>query len=417
MTEGPRPEYAGQDPGDSGQPEAGSIPPVAQPSPWYDTPPGREAAPSYGAPPGYGAPGYGAYGGYRRPPAPKPGIIPLRPLGVGEILDGAFTAMRWNPKAILIPSAIVSAVTGVLLAVATYLMGRGLLANINVSPQGGAALTAARATQPGVAAVAAIALFAAYGLVSFAGNAILTGFLTGVIGQAALGRKETLGSAWRATRSRIWPVIGALLLAVLFVGLGWAVTVGLSVGIGFAIGAGAHLIPLGVLLGVACGVTATVFAVMVTIRWSLIIPAVVLEGAGPIKGMGRSWRLVRGSWWRVFGILLLIQFIVTVAAELIRLPFAFGGGLGSILGSSGGSVSIAGVIISAIGSIISSAVTAPLLAGAVVLLYADLRMRREGMDITLQAAAAAGGQYPGSQYPGGRYPDGQYPGKQEPGTW
>jgi hypothetical protein len=313
--------------------------------------------------------------------------------------------MRWNPKAILIPSAIVAAVTGVLLAVAAYLMERGFLANIGVSTQGGATLTTARAMQPG-AVVAAIALFAAYGLVSFAGNAILTGFLTGVIGQAALGRKETLGSAWRATKSRIWPVIGALLLAALFAGLGWAVAVGLSVGVGFAIGAGAHLVPLGVLLGVACGITATVFAVMVTIRWSLIIPVVVLEGAGPIKGMGRSWRLVRGSWWRVFGILLLTEFIVSLAAELIQLPFAFGGGLGSVLGSSGGSVSIASVILSAIGSIISSAVTAPLLAGAVVLLYTDLRMRREGMDITLQAAAA-GNQYPGNQYPG----------RQGPGTW
>jgi hypothetical protein len=372
-------------------------------------PPGYGQQPGHGAPPGYGAPGYGAYGGYRRPPAPKPGIIPLRPLGVGEILDGAFTAMRWNPKAILIPSAIVAAVTGVLLAVATYLTERGLLAHISVSPRGGATFTA---MQAGAAAVAVVALFAAYGLVSFAGNAILTGFLTGVIGQAALGRKETLGNAWRATKPRIWPVIGALLLAGLFVGVGWAVAVGLSAGIGFAIGAGAHLVPLGVLLGVACGVTATMFAVMVTIRWSLIIPVVVLEGAGPLKSLGRSWRLVRGSSWRVFGILLLTEFIVSLAAELIRLPFAFGGGLGSVLGSSGGSVSIMGVIISAIGSIISSAVTTPLLAGAVVLLYADLRMRREGMDITLQAAAAAGGQHPGGQHPGG-----QHPGGQGPGTW
>ena len=33
--------------------------------------------------------------------APKPGIVPLRPLGVGEILDGAFTSMRRYPKATL----------------------------------------------------------------------------------------------------------------------------------------------------------------------------------------------------------------------------------------------------------------------------------------------------------------------------
>ena len=33
------------------------------------------------------------------PPPPKPGIIPLRPLGVGEILDGAITAIRALPAA------------------------------------------------------------------------------------------------------------------------------------------------------------------------------------------------------------------------------------------------------------------------------------------------------------------------------
>src|SRR3984885_11885612 len=62
--------------------------------------------PGYGQQP-YGQPGYGLpqYGGspYGQwtPPAPKPGVIPLRPLSVGEILDGAFTAVRRNPKATL----------------------------------------------------------------------------------------------------------------------------------------------------------------------------------------------------------------------------------------------------------------------------------------------------------------------------
>ena len=48
---------------------------------------------------------------------------------------------------------------------------------------------------------------------------------------------------------------------------------------------------------------------------------------------------------------------------------------------------MASVIIAAIGSIIASTVTAPISAGVVVLLYTDLRMRREGLDLTLRTAA------------------------------
>lgn len=361
--------------------------------------------------------GYGSYGGYYgKPPAPKPGVIPLRPLGVGEILDGSFTAMRWNPKAILVPSTIVASVTGVVLAVATYLMERGLLSHVSV-PQPDGPLTRAQLDQIGAVMLVALGVLGVYGIVSFVGNAILTGLLTGVVGQAALGRKETLGSAWRATRPRIGAIIGTLLLCWLIVGFGWIAAVALSAGIGFALGAGAHLVPLGVLLGVAGGITATVLAVWVAIRWSLVVPVVVLEGTGPSGSLGRSWRLVRGSWWRVFGILLLIQFIVGLASELIQAPFGLGSGLGNVFGPHGsGGVSIMGVILSGVGVIIAGAVTAPLLAGGVVLLYIDLRMRREGMDIALRSAAGDA-RPPGEQSPGTQPPGGQFPGGPEPGSW
>src|SRR5436189_5109997 len=94
----------------SGTGEAGDQEQGPPPQPWF--PPGSQpggygqAPPGAGVPPGtgYGQPGYGQreYGqpgaGYGAPPggwapppqAPKPGVIPLRPLAVGEILDGAF---------------------------------------------------------------------------------------------------------------------------------------------------------------------------------------------------------------------------------------------------------------------------------------------------------------------------------------
>lgn len=397
MTEGPEPGRPDEQLSQGGHPANGNA------TPGYGLLPGYAAAPpGYGTlppgtlpPPPYG--GYGAYGGYGRPGAPKPGLIPLRPLTVGEILDGAFSAIRWNPKTILTSSAVVAATSGVLLGLVTYFLQRKVLTSVDV-PASGGTLTLAQA---GNLAITAFTLLGVTAVITFFANTILTGLLTVAIGQGVLGRKETLGSAWRATRSRIGALLATVLLATVFLGLGWVLAVGLSAGVGALLGAGAHLPAVGVIVGVLGGITATVFAAITLVRWSLAIPVVMLEPAGPLASLRRSWRLVRRSSWRVLGILLLTELIVGIAKAIIKVPFGLFSGVGGFTAPQA-HVSVAGVIVSAIGGIIAATVTAPMLAGVVVLLYADLRMRREGMDITLQAAAA--GEAPGGEGAGGQNP-------------
>lgn len=55
--------------------------------------------------------GWGQQPGWAPPPAPKPGVIPLRPLGLGEILEGAISYIRANPKVTLGLSAVVITLT------------------------------------------------------------------------------------------------------------------------------------------------------------------------------------------------------------------------------------------------------------------------------------------------------------------
>jgi Membrane domain of glycerophosphoryl diester phosphodiesterase len=319
--------------------------------------------------------------------------------------------MRWNPKTILVSSAIVAAVSGVLLAVVTLVLQHDVLANVNLQANG-QTVTTAQAESFGIAilAIVGVTVFS-----SFLTHTILTGVLTVAVGQGVLGRKETLAGAWRATRARLGPLLAVVLLSALFIFLGWTVAVGLAAGIGALLGVGAHLAPVGILVGVLCALAATVFAVIVAVRWSLAVPAVMLERLGPMTSLGRSWRLVRRSSWRVFGILLLVQVIIGIANSVIRIPFAIFGGTGIFsLGQT--HPSLTATIISAIGEMIGTTLTAPLAAGAAVLLYADLRMRREGMDIALQAAAAAqGSQGAADGQPRGAGPGGQNPGGQNPG--
>ena len=81
--------------------------------------------------------------------------------------------------------------------------------------------------------------------------------------------------------------------------------------------------------------------------------------------------------------------IVDIADALLKAPFSIAGGVSTWGITSQGHVSALGLALSAVGGILQT-LTAPLLAGVIVLLYTDLLMRREGMDIKLQAAAASG---------------------------
>ncbi len=161
-----------------------------------------------------------------------------------------------------------------------------------------------------------------------------------------------------------------------------------------------------------------VFAIIFYIRWYVTIPAVMLEGVGPIQGMRRSWRLVRRSAWRTLWIAFLVGLIADVANSIIKLPFSLAVGVSTFNLTSQAHVSVLTTLVTTIGAIIASTVTTPLVAGVTVLIYADLRMRREGMDITLQAAASSGdGQGGAAWIPGGSGPANPGPASQNPGPW
>jgi hypothetical protein len=226
---------------------------------------------------------------------------------------------------------------------------------------------------------------------------LLTGMLTAVIGHSVLGHRITAGGAWQIARPRLPALLGASVLTFLAV-LGPWVALGLVI----AVLAVAHA-PGGLfaLVTVPSVIATVIFGVLIYVRLSMMAPAVVLERQGPVTALGRSWRLVRGCFWRVFGILLLTAIIVGIAASVLRLPFGIISGLVSGGGTTGlggagfftgtaGHASLLALVIAAIGSIIAGAITQPVSAGVTVLLYVDLRMRREGLDLVLQTAASEG---------------------------
>ncbi|MFD4505125.1 hypothetical protein [Streptomyces sp. NPDC058457] len=391
----------------TGTPAPGQAPPPPPPGPgWGGQPPGGgyggyggPGGPGggYGGPGGYGPPGgHGAWGGGwgGPPPAAKPGVIPLRPLGVGEILDGAVSTMRTYWRTVLGISLTVAVVTEV-----AVILLQGLVLNDTETTD---ALNdpSASLTEISRAAGEVMISSGAVLLITLVGTIIATALLTTVTSRAVLGKSVTIGEAWRDARPQVLKLFGLILLTgliavgILLVGALPGIVVAIAGGPGAAIAA---LLVLGILAGV-------VVTVWLMVRFSLASPALMLEKQSITKSLGRSTKLVRGSWWRVFGIQFLASIIANIVSSLAVVPFTLigayvgGHGLTGFLQNTNADYGWTFLIITGIGSVIGAMLTFPINAGVTVLLYIDQRIRREALDLEL--ARAAGVENYGAATPG-----------------
>lgn len=312
----------------------------------------------------------------------QPAAVPLRPMAVGDILSGAFTLIRRNPGTILGVAAIIATISQVGSAILTAGITRRVPAVLFIGPGQQAspgavngALDSLARSLPGIAGLE----FAGLLLVGLF-RSILTGTLTEAIGRGLLRRKVGIGQTVRNSRLGTVLVVAFLTFAI-FAGI-WAVPAGVVVALVIA-----GLTVVAVIAGLLGAIAALVLTIWLYAMLSLAMPAAVLERLRPFAALSRSWRLVRGSFWRLLGILLLADLIVSATAGLLAAPFTLArlaaAGPFSLISSGR---SIGWLIATAIGGIIASTVSAPIAAGVSVLLYTDMRIRKEGMDLVLQQA-------------------------------
>lgn len=346
-----------------------------------DTAPSEGGLLAPGAPVPAGAGGSAAYSGRRvtrpgRPLGPpaltsshKPGIIPLRPMAFGDLLDGAVKHTRRNPGPVL---GLTLLVLGIGIVPAVLLAGIALAGNWYAALDIGAVLST---TELSAALLVLGVLFA---------TLVLTGMLAQPVAEATLGRRLHLGQIWASVQPRLLRLVGLQILVILLVAVPAALVVLLLVFLQNGPGLLTFLVAV---LGL---VALVVWSSLVIARTVLAGPALVLEGKGVRASLRRAGALSRGSFWRVGGTTVLVTALAGIVFFFIELPLVLVLVLlTQLLDLSGSSADAATSLAINLATLVSSAAVAPVLAGALCLVYLDQRMRKEGFDLVLLRAASS----------------------------
>jgi hypothetical protein len=289
----------------------------------------------------------------------------LRPLSVADLVDEIFRLYRRNFGLLLALAALPFLPAIILLTVGLVLVG-------DIVPKSsGETITFTPAAATGLLTLALS------GLAFLIAFPILTGGLTDATAQRYLGRPTTVKSSLQTGVRFFWRILGGALLLGLTVLFVFVVPIGVIVGVSLVGGGGALWALL--LLAVPLAVT---LAIWLYITWAFWTQAIILEGTGILAGLRRSAQLVSGSRWRVIGIYLLLQVIQVV---LVAIPSTFASALQATLPPN------VGLALSNLISTVFTLLLYPISLGTFTLLYFDLRVRKEGLDLTLAAERLSAG--------------------------
>jgi membrane-anchored glycerophosphoryl diester phosphodiesterase (GDPDase) len=376
----PPPQYGPPPPqyGQYAPPQPQQLPPP-QSQPYGQYPP-----PASYSQPGYAVPAY-AQQGYQQPgvaqwsPPPKPGLIPLRPLGFGTLLGAPFQVLRRNPKATFGSGLIVQ-----LVIVIVTVLFVGAAAVWVFSRASTVAAVDADAVAAGNAAILLLSAVIPLALSLFA-SALLQGVLVVEVARGTLGEKRRLGELWKAAFRRILPLTGWFALLALALVIGLALVVGVIVAAA-AVGPGAILI--GILLGFLLGAGVVALFAWLGTKLSLVPSIIVLEKAGVGTAMRRSWQLTIGNFWRTFGVIVLVYAILYVATQILSTPISLllpaAAAIVDPNNSGSGIIAIVAIYLLFVAfTIVISAITSVIQSSTIAVIYIDLRMRKEGLDIEL----------------------------------
>ncbi len=315
-------------------------------------------------------------------PPPRPGLLPLRPMGFGTLLWAPFRTLRRNPAPVFGTGLVVQLASAI--ATAAVFVPFLVLAIGRIESASTEDLDAIMAGTIGWLILLTLVPVA----VGVVAGAFLQGVMVVEVASGTLGERLGFGALWRRAARRIGPLIGwTLLVSVVVLGV---FTLLAAIVVMTALNApdpvaiiGVVLVVVLLLLGLA------VLGAWLGTKLALVPSVIVLERAGIAQSVRRSWALTTGYFWRTFGLILLVGLIVsTVAQTVVQVPVLGGTIVAVILDPTGGAtyeaVTIGSTLVGTVLSILVGAIVAVVQAALIAVIYIDLRMRSEGLDLELE---------------------------------
>ncbi len=290
------------------------------------------------------------------------------PLSIGDIIDRAFRIYRARFKPMLLTALALLVPLGVLSGILSYFINRPLFEETGTSLDAMGLL----GSTFGSLALSLLAI-----LIQGLAELALTFHARAALADEALEPGQAVSSAF----GRIGSWLGmSILRALAYVGV-VAVAIVPSILLAALAGSGDSS-SAAAAVGLLCLFTIVslgvfILAVILYVRWIVATPALVVEELGATGSLGRSWGLTKGKFWRSFGVtlvLVLISLVVLSLPNVVITLFTLAATQRTIVWSA---------VSTGLGTILS-ALYVPLSAATYLVLYYDLRVRRENLDLDLR---------------------------------
>jgi hypothetical protein len=129
------------------------------------------------------------------------------------------------------------------------------------------------------------------------------------------------------------------------------------------------------------------------VAFTVAVPVLLVEGAGPWRALWRSRDLVRGRWWATCGVAVVGYLLVSVVSL---------GLTGLVVGvafANPARNTVTGFVLNTLAATLGSMIATPAAAAFITVLYIDLRVRKEGFDLLLLARRLGVELAPGQEPP------------------
>ena len=299
--------------------------------------------------------------------------LDLRPLTLAELLDRSFSTYKrhlWLFVGIMAVPASIALVYSVVIQIVQFSLG--------LQPKPGETVTPDEVMWRMVPVFIGAIVFLLIYLVVYA---FALGATTIAIAHLYRGERISVGRAYREVKGRGGRLILLLVWAGLRIGGAWVGTITLCAVVAAAVALITPVLsPFVVLIGfLASGVLVMFFVV----RYGVAVPAVVLEQHTAGEALARSVSLTEDHRGRVFLVVLCSVVITYATAALLQGPFMLGAFIAGPGSSAGLVLTLAGAVLGTVGGMFSG----PLMKIGLAMLYYDLRIRKEALDLQMMLEA------------------------------